>query len=238
MSSTQQSKLENINDKSKLTVQGYVKGVQSILPTAKNIFYNIPTSINQIILLFYFVMDEFELYPSNCYKISQDYRTVKMIRHKYPMLYGAFGKIGIHSESNLRCYWTVKITKEAKLEQMSIELIPNKTSDIFETYGWRWRRPCYSFHNTGANCRASKYASWIRRDPDGTTRKYGERFKKGDVITMYLDLTEKQISFVINDKNYGIAFRNIITGPNIIYYFGVEPRGVGQEITLIDFDYY
>ena len=58
-----------------------------------------------------------------------------MIRYKHLVLYGAFGRIGINSESNTRCYWTATITKEAKLVQMSVELISNKSSDIFSTYG-------------------------------------------------------------------------------------------------------
>jgi Kip1 ubiquitination-promoting complex protein 1 len=47
---------------------------------------------------------------------------------------------------------------------------------------------------------------------------YGEQWAVGDVIGSLLDLNTKEITFYRNDKDLGVAFKGIKTGPNMAYF--------------------
>ena len=86
-------KLENIDEKSKLTSYGFIRETQSLLPK-HNTFYNIPLSITHIILVFYFEIDEFELFPDG-FELSKDHRSVSAIKSIFWA--SAYGKTAIDS---------------------------------------------------------------------------------------------------------------------------------------------
>jgi len=50
------------------------------------------------------------------------------------------------------------------------------------------------------------------------SQDYGEQWAVGDVIGTLIDLTAKEISFYRNDKDLGVAFKGIKTGPNMAYF--------------------
>ena len=105
-----EKKLGNIDDECILIIDGFIREAQSLLPR-ENTFYNIPPSITHIILLFYYIqMDEFELFPS-CFTPSDDNKTV--IKTDGTDWASACGKIGIESQSNIRCFWKLKLIKES-----------------------------------------------------------------------------------------------------------------------------
>ena len=94
-------KLKKIDDKSKLIIYGFIREIQTLL-SQNNLLYNIPLSISHIILLFYFEMDEFDLFAHGL-KLSKDRRTVIVSKSIYHSWGSAYGKIGINSENNVRC---------------------------------------------------------------------------------------------------------------------------------------
>lgn len=47
---------------------------------------------------------------------------------------------------------------------------------------------------------------------------YGEGWAAGDVIGALIDFDEASISFWRNNRKLGVAFRNIPTGPNYVYF--------------------
>eukprot|EP01084_Bolivina_argentea_P129882 229355_1 len=49
----------------------------------------------------------------------------------------------------------------------------------------------------------------IKINYDNNGKEYGEKYSKGDVITVCLDLNKKCISFKKNDKDFGVAFDDI-----------------------------
>jgi len=53
---------------------------------------------------------------------------------------------------------------------------------------------------------------------NAVSESYGEAWAAGDVIGTLMDLDKKEISFYRNDKNLGVAFKNIKVGPNMAYF--------------------
>lgn len=47
---------------------------------------------------------------------------------------------------------------------------------------------------------------------------YGESWTHGDIIGARINFKNKEISFYRNNKNLGVAFKNIKTGPNMAYF--------------------
>ena len=65
----------------------------------------------------------------------------------------------------------------------------------------------------------------------------GFTLKDGDKVAMYLDTKERQIGFMINDRDKGIAFNDIMQGDDIIYRFMAQIRGkAGLSIQIDAFE--
>ena len=65
---------------------------------------------------------------------------------------------------------------------------------------------------------------------DSEVAKYGIPCVEGDIIEMELDLNNLTIKYIINGKDYGIAFNNI---ENCNYRAAVTIDGGGSSITLL-----
>lgn len=65
---------------------------------------------------------------------------------------------------------------------------------------------------------------------------YGIKVKEGDTLCLILDLNQKQIRFMVNDKDLGIAFREVIHGKNIKYKFVVSLHDLNDSATLTKFE--
>ena len=213
---------EEIDDNLKMTIHGFVREVQALLPTCDT-FYIIPNSICHIIGSFYFEMDKFEL-VSNHIELSDDHLAMST-REDISGWSSAYGKIGIDSLSDIRCYWKIKIMKGLCTSFIGL----SAARDINEAYVYRGdsghHDPFYTLFNTE-----------VRSHND--SKYYAAEYTEGDIVTIYLDLVKKQIHFGVNEKEYGIAFENIETGIDVKYYLGITTCYVGQKLAIVDFDYY
>ncbi|KAJ6229289.1 spry domain containing socs box protein [Anaeramoeba flamelloides] len=75
----------------------------------------------------------------------------------------------------------------------------------------------------------NELSSWKGKD-GSSLEKYGKPIKKGDRFTILLNMDEKEISFSINNYNYGIAFNNL---PEKVSLFILAWRERGNKISLI-----
>ena len=64
--------------------------------------------------------------------------------------------------------------------------------------------------------------------------EYGEGFDVDDVVTMKIDIGKKQIIFILNDKDQGIAFENI-DFKSIKYKMAVYNSDANVKVQLLDF---
>ena len=221
--------LKNIDEKSKLTIYGFIRKVQALLPQ-NNTFYTIPLSIGHIILLFYFEMDEFELF-ANGMELSADHKTVIK---KHGGWRSAYGKIGINSQRNIRCFWKIKIIKEKS--NMFIGLVTKR--NIQDPYQYQYEDTFYTLFNDNWNYTIGSTGCAEIRDNEKVEKRYGKKYVEGDIVTMFLDLRKKEIHFAVNDEEYDIAFDDVKTGPNIVYYLGISITAMHHEMGIVDFGYY
>ena len=63
----------------------------------------------------------------------------------------------------------------------------------------------------------------------GKVKKYGEKFKAGDKVSIILDMNAKSLSFLLNGEDQGIAFKNIPSGD---YRLAASLCEKMQKITL------
>ena len=73
------------------------------------------------------------------------------------------------------------------------------------------------------------------RSPGNCGSKYGVRCKNGDIIEMILNLNTLCLSYKINEKNYGTAFKNI---ENTSYRAAITFFVNGEKVTLISYKAY
>jgi len=61
-------------------------------------------------------------------------------------------------------------------------------------------------------------AKWNSR----TSTKYGTTWQADDVVTCLLNLDDRNVSFMLNGKDLGIAFTNVSVGPGYAYFPGLS----------------
>ena len=71
----------------------------------------------------------------------------------------------------------------------------------------------------------------INGETDGELTKYAQPCVAGDIIEMYLDLKQLTLSYKINGKDYGIAFKDI---EQTEYRAAIWVGGEGSAIKLLD----
>ena len=174
-----------------------------------NYFFNKPQSGNEY----------FKTFDTKTYANTLNNKIVKCLqRRTYSAIYGNMS-LSSHTES--KCEWTFKI--KTKIGN-SIYI------GISSSY--------YTNHDCFTNRNSSNYALSI----NGTTWSKGinksycpSSFHEGDIIKMILDCKLKQISFIHNGKNLGIAHRNIDCNPNIKYKMAIIMSQPNDELELIEF---
>ena len=222
------SYLRNIPQRQTALIHGYIREVQSEFEKDTT-YYNIPLSINHICTLFYYIRDEW-----NKDRITKKYL---IFEDKFRMkkLKSGFGELNEDS--------TVFLTEIAKLGQHHWKFEINKwqpcgygiigivKDDInFEKVMNHW----LGYYPNTTYCFD---VNMIELNVHNVTNKwiggYGINAKEGDIIDMYLDLDELELSFSINNKHYGKAF-NVDTGYG--YIGAVSFRDEEIEITLLSHD--
>ena len=78
---------------------------------------------------------------------------------------------------------------------------------------------------------SSDLGNYVINGESDTEAKYGIACKQGDIIEMHLDLEQFTIQYVINNKDYGFAFKNI---ENTKYRAAVCVDCDGNGIKLLD----
>ena len=67
---------------------------------------------------------------------------------------------------------------------------------------------------------------------DGERKRYGLRYKHGDILTMRLDLMSRELSYKINGKDQGIAYDNL---PKGAYRLSIKLQFAEQKVSILRF---
>eukprot|EP01084_Bolivina_argentea_P135419 238618_1 len=200
-----EKQLASIDRKSQLTVVGYIKGIEQLLKSSDApLFNNIPESVILSCIFFYGPSEYFAIVGQYTTKISQ-----------YPMTtdnYG-YGALIIPSMSKATYRWELSINSHYKVAIGISSNTNNNNKTINKDFAADFNNYCYGYNGYAGNICVTK--------PFAGNYKYGIPFGINDIVVMTLDLSCKRLSFEVNGKNQGIAFRSVRKRDKISYRLAI-----------------
>ena len=194
--------LENVkkaDKKSRQLIFGFVREAQELLPD--DTYYNIPELISHICLVYYFLMDFFD--PKLMHK-SIEYAEEG---NKYCV---------VKNDSEWRSAYLSNVVSSGK-HRWQFKIEGNGCPEIgiaheeVTEYDLKYKI-CFTQEGTGYSYITAD--AQLTNDEGNVDRhsEYGKKCGKGDVIDMFVDFNANTISYHVNGKDYGIAFKNIKPG--------------------------
>ena len=207
----------------KKAVSGYIRN------TTKNMtFINdmlIPIEIITEIFKFYFEeMDIFNKHDPDIFDISNEKKTATRKKNSKPYIWGTvYGNQWIQSTLKQIVKWKIKVVKlNVENSCFGVSIIDDKQTGNY----------CHDKDNACYGLWGCSGGTMIKhRWKSG----YGTGVHPGDVVEIILNLIDHTISYCVNDKSLGIAFKEIPIGDNIKYILAVALLNDGSEISLQDF---
>ena len=65
---------------------------------------------------------------------------------------------------------------------------------------------------------------------------YCKAIANGNIVTIILDLNKYTLSYKVNDKDLGIAFKNIAVGNDLKYVLAISVPDEGTSVSLINYE--
>ena len=220
--------LKSVNGHTKYLIYCYIHEIEKQYKLSANI----PASIFDICILFFFIQEYFEKCGKNSI-ISGNYTLTKISTDSWEN--AAFGKKWFESNTNDTIKWTIKVIATGKEGACGINIgIISKefdTNHSFYTVGdqQETHQPFYFNSNGYLVYDNGKYKGFIMP-------MYGYN-KSNDTLTMELNLKKAQLIYYINDKCYGVAVDNIVKNDNVKYKFVVSLYFANAKIKLINFEH-
>ncbi|KAJ3447564.1 optomotor-blind-related-gene-1 isoform a-related [Anaeramoeba flamelloides] len=159
------------------------------------------------------IVDKFEEFDENSKWESKYYELTLFNQNRG--IQGKWGKMGggkIYTEGFHEIKFKINnfaMENSWSESEICIGLIDyEKKDEFFEKYQ-SWDRT-FSFETRWNSNNSGKFESKIvKYDQQFVEQKYGSPFKTGDYVSIYLDMFQKNVSFGINNQNFGIAWGNI-----------------------------
>ena len=218
-------RIKQIDQSTKDVVQGFIKQAQLLLPLDKP-YFNIPSLVVHLVLMFYWNPEFFTKHGGNA-SIDEKRKIVCFSEED-----AAYGNIEISGNITHGKYiWTFDVLKfDCGLLSVGIDS-SNKQFSSIDWYNNHFNpSEHYSFEmGTGS---ADIYSSAV------DCEDYGSGIHSNDTLIMELDFNHKTLGFMINDTDFGIAFRDIDFKDNRKYHMvvsGYVTRQKDIRIELADF---
>lgn len=225
-------RLHNIDKGTKLFVTGYIRRKhKSLFKNNKYaLFQNIPIAISSLCTLYYYLSDHFDLEiidsnsaVSSYVKFSKDFKTATTIPNDYcdyneNMIYG---KLIIASMDKCVYKWFLKFHKNMP-ELFGLHAAPWTTE-----YVASGEHIYYECMPTGNKKLNDRHRDWHDKT------YFDWPYSIDDIFCLELDLKKKCISFYINDKDLGPAFKEIDIGPDIQYRFCVSFGDCDESVSIV-----
>eukprot|EP01084_Bolivina_argentea_P299262 515825_1 len=198
--------LSKIDKRTKYTVCGWIRNNEKLLK-----LNHIPSLISCICIL-YFRDDEIFVTTGTKVKLSNNKKCIEKIANEYSYSNCSYGLIEISSNDNIKCQWDLKINKK--------KTHPHYPSGGFIIMGINSSKQA----NPDKDCRIIDANYYVCSSGVGLNEyqsriwyPYGKMWVENDKVSLCLDLKSKQIRFLTNDNDQGVAFNNIKTGNDIKY---------------------
>eukprot|EP01083_Nonionella_stella_P099680 280260_1 len=183
--------------------------------------------ICEIVLSYYFIGICFDKY-GECIEITGDCdNTLTVDKSKHPSL--KWSSCTVYGDKWIDSMCGKTITCKFKVLQTNIESelvigITSKDDSVDGDFRCELDTPWYGYCNAAFKvCNPSSILI------------YGTPFYANDTVTMVLDLSQKILSFEVNNKLQGIAFDDIVIGDDIQYKVVVCAWAHGDSISIIDY---
>lgn len=202
MATVDLSKIKHMSKRCKYAVFGYVRNVQKSLPPTN--YYNIPEGIIYVCLLFFGNIYEIDSeltsdnlkYDDNCIECTSkgyNYLFFKeiMISGQYEFRFKM--KSVNTAKSNHDFFIGIKEENETKTKVGKFREATTPSFCYVGTYmhsktQWKDRGQAVVFKNSGTH-----------------KNKYGKYLQDNDMITMIVDMDQKELKYVVNDIEYEVA---------------------------------
>ena len=207
--------LSNTDQNTQYAVYGWIR----IHEKALNVGH-IPVMISAICIMYYRKDDIFEIAASGI-KILSNGRIITRIGKEGFGFSNVYGLHKIQTDDD-----------NQKVYQWSLRMNKVKDDSVFGL--------CSKVFLGSASFRSWEYIYNQNGDVDDRvngeyTRKYGDKLKEGDILTIELDLNHSQIKYFVNGNDKGIAFKNIKRGKDIKYRLQIALCSVGSEVEIISY---
>ena len=219
--------LKCVNKSTKSIINGYVHEIQQTF----NLKQEIPSEIVQIIILFYYLAEHFDLHNDTMIEVLGDNADI-IQKHKTAddgFNNFVFGAVSIPSTCDDIIVWTFKVLDNYTPSNngLSLGIINCADANIKSTQ-------C-GYDNTSIRTYLYCSSSSIYHK-GGLITRYGEELGNvGTVIKMKLDMKQGQLTFYKNDKCLGIACQ-IDKGQDIEYKMAVTLFWSGAKFKLLNFE--
>ena len=211
--------LKNIDQRTKDIVIGYIKQCQLLLPQ-NNTYYNIPSLVRHLCMAYYLIKEYFTKHSKDI-ELNENGSIATNTASDFR---SAYGNIVIDGELLMIYKWWFKILR-ASVICIGIDSSNKKHIDV------DYSNPEINYCNFGAYyCGGKKYG----HDLAYNGVDYGDAWGEDEVIKMELNTKKRTLQFHVNDKNQGIAFKDI-DFKNKTYHMAIAMYGEQDSLELIDF---
>ena len=219
--------LELINDKTNHLVYGYNREMKCKLGNYK-LFENIPSMVHSLCMLFYYQMEQFEIYGDDLKCSIYNTSITGLMPIKSINYQTAYGKFMIASTKKFNGKWTIKLNK-CRQGMLAIGI----TSKVFNNgnkFDYDTSAPYYAYNGFCGY-------KWDK----GGVEQFGQQYRTNDIIKMHLIIddeeNQQQLSFYKNDEYLGVAFDDIETGKDIAYRLVLWIQDQQDQVTITDFEF-
>ena len=228
MASSKSKLFDQIDNKAKVLINGYMREIQQLFNNQNVSYYVIPIDINRICFMFYYIFEQFD--ENRCGEEISITNNNKTIDNKSGGKGTCFGKCVISSILDNIYIWKIK-TIGTSTSCISIGIADaeslwfNDHSDLVE--------------NTISYGYAVCDAALVYCSKDASTNKDIPAFtKKGDVLTMKLKFNPNKstLSFRINNDDEFIAFDNVERAKELKYRLAISMWDRRSAVELIEFN--
>ena len=216
--------LKTVDITTKLMIDGYVRNAQKTC----SISQDIPTPIIQIILLFYYLVEHFDIHK-NIIKVCGEHRDTIIKTNSSGFNNLTFGSVSIPSTIDNIIAWTFKMETNAS-NQNGLSLGIIRASDAITA-------------NVGCNYLSTNICAYLYCSSSSIyykgklLKKYGEELGKiGSIIKMVLNMKSGELTYYKNDKSFGVACK-VEKGDHIEYKLAVTLYWPSATWKLINFEY-
>ena len=225
MATTWKTILEDVDDKTDCMVNGYVRQSEELLNEDESTI--IPPLIIYTILMYYWITKEyFDIINEDHVSLSKDKLTLRFIGQGWHN--SNFGKVKIHSTSDVICKWKFKCHGPDGGWNVLFGITTG--NDKHQVFVWDKKA---KFHGVNGYTGHSYHSTEKGKHE---SRQYGCSFSGGDAVEMILDLSKKQLSFVLNDEDQGIAADDVKREDDLEYRAVVSFCTQGTSVELISFE--